>query len=182
MVGDFLNKKGQLSFEFIIILTLILLYISTIIQPTAIISQALSRETIGLGNLTLSAQKLASTIDFVQLSGGSSKQTITVFVPKNGVLYCNSSTATDNPLTTSWIEKPNTIDLNYQMGYPITAQSECSADASNTYYCLKTFPLESGAEINCNGFANGLHETGLVKIVAEKFENSDVIKVRVTGS
>ncbi|MEK6942233.1 MAG: hypothetical protein AABW85_05235 [archaeon] len=156
MANDFLGTKGQLSVEFVLILVVILLYVSTLIQPKIVQFQGISEETFGLGYTSLAANKIVNAIDLVQLSGKDTVQTITIFVPENGYIICKGYgsviPATDQ----------NTITFKYTLTSKIspptdaTGASLCPLD---TYYgddtCVKKLVPQSGAGINCGvGFTN----------------------------
>ena len=150
MANDILGKKGQLSVEFVLIMVMILLYVSTLIQPKIVQFQGISGETFGLGYTSLAANKIINAIDLVQLSGKDTVQTITVFVPENGNIICNGTGAL--PVD------QNTITFKYVLTSRIggTAVTTYCPEELGQYTCIKKLSPQSGAGINCGSGFNSL--------------------------
>lgn len=153
MANDILGTKGQLSVEFVLIMVVILLYVSTLIQPKIVQFQGISNETFGLGYTSLAANKIVNAIDLVQLSGKDTVQTITVFVPENGYIICKGY---DSVIPLS---DQNTITFKYVLTSKIETTAVTTYCPFDAIYgddtCSKKLWPQSGAGIKCGlGFKN----------------------------
>lgn len=175
-----LKQKGQLSVEFALILITIILYITTLVQPTLIFSEEISKETFGLGYITLAAEKIVNTIDFVQSSGGETRQTINIFVPENGRIYCHGigeSMETD--------QNKIVFDLNLTSGLPSGLPSNndpCPKEnGTGNPTCHKEFSPQTRAGIECGvGFpAEGVPGPAQLNVQISKTSNNTVEPVEI---
>ncbi len=87
------NTKGQATIEFLLILVVVLMYITTIIQPAADSSATSIEDTANLAKVRLSAEKIADTMEYVYLSGTGTRQTIIVARPNGAEITCDTTTA-----------------------------------------------------------------------------------------
>ena len=90
-MGNIHMKKGQASIEFLLTLLIALIYISTIIQPNVDASQSAITDVANLSKLTISQEKITNAIEYVNLSGKGTRQTMQIIVPKDATLKCVSA-------------------------------------------------------------------------------------------
>lgn len=145
-------NKGQASVEFLLIIMLSILYISTVIIPGADAAENAAEDTAGIAKIVGSAEKLAGTIQYVALSGVGTRQTIEVVVPENSTFTCGT-----NSITISYTAKRTLQDTH------------CTGSPS---VCRKT--IEVGTAFTCNPAPGIL--TGLYKVTVEKI--SDDVEAR----
>ena len=90
-MGVGLKSKGQISIEFILIILIVLIYIHSVIQPTAKAAAQSTEDVARLAQTKLAAQKLGAAINELQANQSDGKKTIELFVPKDGTVTCNGS-------------------------------------------------------------------------------------------
>ncbi len=90
MASCFLNKKGQISIEFVLILLIGLIYLNTI--SSAVIYPAIdsAKDVSNVGEARLASEKIVNSINELSVSPGDGKKTIRVFVPENTTISCDS--------------------------------------------------------------------------------------------
>ena len=141
-------SKGQITVEFLIILSVLLLYISVLILPNAKLAMEASGEVAGLAQVRLAAEKIVDTANLVSLSGAYAKQTIKVFVPKHATIKC---TPIDDP-----VESIYYAEITFEFAHPDIGKyplDECSELNSNLEkMCTKTFNTIIGLPVQCNEF------------------------------
>lgn len=131
--------RGQVSIEFILILLLMLLYISTLILPNIELAQSASEEIIGLSQTRVATEKITDTANQVALSSTYAKQTIKAFVPKNAVINCQEKTDNDGA---TYAE----ITFEYQLqDQSNTIIASCQQDN----LCIKSFDTIHGPVFEC---------------------------------
>lgn len=141
-------SKGQVSVEFMIILSVLLLYISVLILPNAQLAMDSSGEVAGLGQARLAAEKITDTANLVSLSGANAKQTIKVFVPKYATVKCNGIETPDMSYAEISFEfsHPNIQDDRYPL-------LECNElNTAGEKMCTRAFNTVSGPLAECIDF------------------------------
>jgi hypothetical protein len=88
--GFLKNKRGQISIEFILIILIALIYIHSVVQPTATIASQSTEDVTRLSQAKLAAQKLAAGINQLGANQSDGRKTISLFVPKNSSIECAS--------------------------------------------------------------------------------------------
>ena len=83
-----LNRKGQVSIEFILIITIALFYIITIVMPIVLDSTTATEDVQGISNTKISAMKIANTLNEAESSSGSMKKTISIALPDKAIISC----------------------------------------------------------------------------------------------
>lgn len=86
-----MNKKGQGSIEFMMLVAISMIYISLIIVPSIEISRSAAEDVMQLSQAVLAGEKLANTVDSVASSSGEARQTVIIFVPERGNLECDGA-------------------------------------------------------------------------------------------
>lgn len=94
MVLAILGKKGQVSIEFILIVTMALIYINTSVWPTIEASSQSAIEVKAIADTKIAATKLSDAINEAIISSGDMKKTIGVYIPEGAALYCEQSGST----------------------------------------------------------------------------------------
>ena len=89
MERDFM-KKGQATIEFLLIIVIMLMYVSTTVLPNSDSSSNATEDVVNIGKLALSAEKLRNGIQYVSISGEDTKQTIHVIIPAESTLECGT--------------------------------------------------------------------------------------------
>ena len=90
-MGNIHMKKGQASIEFLLTLLIALIYISTIIQPAVDTSQSAMTDVANLSKLTISQEKITNAIEYVNLSGKGTRQTMQIVIPQGATLECDGT-------------------------------------------------------------------------------------------
>ncbi|MCR4335728.1 MAG: hypothetical protein NUV57_04280 [archaeon] len=132
------NVKGQASIEFLFVMLIAIVFIVAIVQPSADLASNSTKDVANLTQLKISAEKLASTIEFVSLSGTGTRQTITITVPKESTLKCDPASN-----STKIITEYTALSHAQQ---PIIGVNGCDKD---TGICTNTIILQS--QIMCEG-------------------------------
>ncbi|MFH0715029.1 MAG: hypothetical protein V1847_04975 [Candidatus Diapherotrites archaeon] len=88
-----LNKKGQSSIEFVLLLVVLLVFIQVVIVPAVNTSQDAATDVARLGQAKLAAQQLADAINLVGSSSEGARQTVHIILPNDSSIVCNSSPA-----------------------------------------------------------------------------------------
>ncbi len=83
------NIKGQTSIEFMLIVLLMLIYLTTQIQPAMNISQNILDDTKRVALTVSAVEQISSNIEEIAWLSGQSQKTITLFVPKKSTIECN---------------------------------------------------------------------------------------------
>lgn len=86
-----MNRKGQASIEFILLIILMLLYVQTIILPAIDMSKSSVKGTMGLGEAVFAGEKIANAINYVGSGSGEGKETISVYLPAESTISCAKS-------------------------------------------------------------------------------------------
>lgn len=157
-----IERKGQASIEFMLLIVLILLYIQTIIQPMIVEGTNSLDDTMRVGRSRFAAEKLANTINYVNSLGGEAKSTVSIFIPDRSRIYCDD--------TENEIYFISSIDSKI---------AQCGLDG--TPECDKSFGLMSGITMQCNFIPYGSYidsnATGgnPVKATVERLPNGTII-------
>lgn len=127
--------KGQVALEFMMLLIIMLLYVQLIIIPNIEISAAAVEDTARLGEARFAAEKVVNAVNYMAITSGESKQTVSIFVPENAKLICTSDKdlnieVTLNPFLSAW--------------EPV----KCKNDGKDNV-CVKSFSFPVGFTVNC---------------------------------
>ncbi|MBS3061200.1 MAG: hypothetical protein J4215_01295 [Candidatus Diapherotrites archaeon] len=128
-----MNQNGQLSIEFMLILIVSIVYINTVIFPMVDFGQTTLNEIYGLGQTRMATQKIVNTINSVVLQSSTSKQIISMTLPKNSRIECVTA-------------PQNGIKFTYTL-------SDIAQSCSVSTTCTRTIPVElpPGVSLNCAG-------------------------------
>ena len=130
-------NKGQISLEFMLLISIMLLYISTIILPNVEIASSAAKEVAGVSQGRLAAEKIVDTANFISLSGINSRQTIKIYIPQNASIDCDEVGLTSADINFTYV---------LQNTEPITA---CNPPSN---VCEKLLRTVSGQAFQCLNF------------------------------
>ena len=85
-----MREKGQVSIEFILIVTIALVYIYGVIWPIVDNSTNVATDIKAVADTKISAMKLANAVNEASVSSGDMKKTINIFLPEGGEITCNT--------------------------------------------------------------------------------------------
>jgi len=152
--------KGQASIEFLLILLIAVLYITTIIIPNVENAEDRITDISNFAKLTISAEKLAKSIQYISLAGDGSKQTIQIVVPSNSTFDCVDG-GSNTVINISYDTQTNAF---YEGG--ISPTNKCFIEpVSDTIVCKKT--LDPGVDFSCPTIDPGIYITTIEKDVGE---------------
>ena len=119
--------KGQAALEFIFIILIVIVYLTTVTMPLVKDAQNILADVESIGRGNNEAQKIANSINEVWTMGDGSRQTLNIFLPANTTLRC-----ADNNISfeATLLQRP----------FP----SQCPQGV-----CQKYFPSPTGASLNC---------------------------------
>lgn len=136
-------RKGQIAIEFILILIIMLIYIQTMIQPMLDSSINSIEEVSRLGQTRAATQKLVNAVDYVALSNGDAKQTISFYLPPNASITC----------------QPASFIFSSRIAVPHESCME-DLDPDESTLCTQSIPVLGVASIECRDFgSNGVIST-----------------------
>ena len=124
-----MNKKGQLSLVFVLIMVVILLFMQTIILPSVDIAVSSAKDVKKVSEVSFAAEKLADTINYVASSSGDTIHNVSVYIPEGAALNCEGTV----------IRMTATLERD-------------AVGCANSVDCEKTFPLveSSSLSISCS--------------------------------
>ena len=129
MFGKKSMRKGQTVLEFLFLLLVVIVYLTTVVVPMAKDAQGAVSDTEKVARANNEAQKIANAIQEVSLMGEGSKKTIDVFVPEATTIDCNDASNSISFTTTLTLE-------------PFPAQCPLGV-------CTKTFAGPTNAPLDC---------------------------------
>ncbi len=139
-------KKGQASIEFMFLILISIVYITTAVMPMARNAQGLAYDTENVSRTNSEAQKIVNAITNISMQSAGSRETLTIFVPENSAITCAT---TKISFTTTLQEKP----------FP----GQCD---SKTGICTKEFTLPLSATMDCK--IPGINGPVATKVIIEK--------------
>ena len=121
-------EKGQVAIEFMFIILIVIVYISTVTIPLVKESKEAVTDVDSIARANNETQKIVNVINDVYLMGDGSRQTIKVYVPANTVIYCEDRNIS---FKTTLTLKP----------YPLQCESGV---------CTKVFILPKNVTMQCD--------------------------------
>lgn len=128
-------KKGQAVLEFLFLLLVIIIYLTTLVVPMSKDAQSAISDTEKISRANNETQKLANAVGEIAMLGEGSRKTVDVFVPEDTKIDCNAIT---NSLTFE-------VTLSLKP-YP----PQCNA---TTGTCTKSFPQSPTLQCNLTELA-----------------------------
>jgi hypothetical protein len=145
-----MGKKGQSSIEFILLVSIALIYISGVVMPASMVSRHSTEDLMQLAQARLAAEKLANSIDAIAASSGEAKMTISILLPARAMIICHDPT----------IPPYDGIDFNFWLtmdsSTPLLENTgACPHDSTGKSVCTKRFKtMETFDCINKSGLSN----------------------------
>jgi len=144
-----MKTKGQASIEFMFLILISIVYITTVVVPMAKNAQGLVYDTENISRTNSEAQKIVNAITNISMQSAGSRETVTVFIPADSNITCSSSK----------ISFATTLSIKERATIP----SQCDPI---TFTCSKEFMLPSSAQIDCK--IPGINGPVATKIIIEK--------------
>jgi hypothetical protein len=123
-----MNKRGQASIEFMFLILISIVYLTTAVMPMAKNVQGIAYDTENISRANGETQKIVNAITNISMQSTGSKETLMVFIPENTVIFC---APTKISFTATLKEKP----------FP--------AQCNSLGVCVKEFTLPSTTQMNC---------------------------------
>lgn len=170
-------KRGQMSVEFMLLIAIMLLYISTLVLPNVELASDSTKEIAGVGQSRIAAEKIVQTANQISLAGTASKETIKIYVPENSTIDCTeggSPVGEDANISFSYILRNTSV--------PITS-CQSLFDGDSDSICTKKFSIMQGPIYECHNFPVTGPKTP--QIVLEKLVDTsagNTVKVRISAS
>ncbi|MDD3083957.1 MAG: hypothetical protein PHP82_02965 [Candidatus ainarchaeum sp.] len=143
-------QKGQVAIEFIFIILIIVIYLFGVTKPILENAQGVIEDIENISKANYATQQLADTTNKISLLGVGSKETITLFIPKNAKILCN--------------------DFNFGFEVEINKTgNNTTVSICEENICKKEFKIREGIELDCMD-QNFLY--GIVKIVITKQDDT----------
>ena len=136
-----IGKKGQVSIEFILIVTIALFYITTVVWPIVNESTTATEDVQGISATKISAMKIANALNEAASSNGDMKKTINIALPDKASV---SSDGSDIIALIAFVNASggNPDELNCVDGEIETVGTETTL---LNYECTSTIDLITGA-------------------------------------
>jgi len=168
------KNKGQVSVEFMLLIVIVLLYIQTVIQPSLNVASSSVNDSTRVGQARFAAEKLANAVEFAQSTYGTTKQTITILIPKRATIACFDSSAPE-PNNRNRFEMKVKIDSDVAICPEVIPNTD-----PPTYECVKSFFVLYDVDIDCSGLLTlgGTTKNVLQKVVIRR-RNSEVANPRL---
>ncbi|VVB74278.1 Uncharacterised protein [uncultured archaeon] len=139
-------KKGQASIEFMFLILISIVYITTAVVPMARNAQGLVYDTENVSRTNSEAQKIVNAITNISMQSTGSRETVTIFVPADSNISCFPAKIS---FATTLKEKP----------FP----GQCD---SLSGLCTKDFTLPASAQMDCK--IKGISGPVATKVIIEK--------------
>lgn len=135
-----MNKKGQISIEFILIVTIAFAYIGATVWPIATDSAQAAFDVKAIADTRLSATKIANALNEAASSSGDMKKTVSVVLPENSEISCDGAADEVKYKARITSSGGNPDEMN------CIPSTELGPQGNPEYYtCSSSVPLVSGA-------------------------------------
>jgi uncharacterized protein (UPF0333 family) len=159
-----LSKKGQISVEFILLITIALIYITTSVWPIVDQGADAAEDVKSVADAKFSSMKLAKALNEAAVSSGDMKKTFEVFLGPNTTIACDlANQEIDYTVIVSYINAISNPDLtkcvveNDAVGNPIGWRCDSYVEL-----------LPGAAGFNCPAMQTGNDTTLFRSLVVEK--------------
>jgi len=120
-------RRGQAAIEFIFLVLIVIVYITTVVIPLSRDAQNVISDVDGVSRANNETQKVVNAINEVSSLGEGSRQTVITFLPIDSAIYCK--------------DKNISFEVKLkQAPYPAQCQNGV---------CKKTFKIPSTATLDC---------------------------------
>ncbi|MDP2974139.1 MAG: hypothetical protein Q8N60_03750 [Candidatus Diapherotrites archaeon] len=144
-----MNKRGQVSIEFILLIVITLVYIYGTVWPLINDAIVAAEDVQRVSDTKISAQKLANAINEAAAGSGESKRTIHLLIPNDASIECNSA---DNKIEYSvevdnlYCRQPSEECLYFEGIIQRQADTCATSTASEKYFkCSASISMIAGA-------------------------------------
>ncbi len=151
-----LDSKGQVSAEYLFLILIFLIILSTVTVPMAANSITASQQVSVTSDSETAVSTIANAVNLVYANGPSSERTVNVYIPQSTTLtYDNINNQLDLNLTgvsyTNGTQKA-TVNASVPTNIPITINGNGSISNANTKWhtFTITWPVGSTITININ--------------------------------
>ncbi len=126
-----MNKRGQVSIEFILLIVIALVYIYGTVWPLIDDARFAAEDVQRVSDTKISAQKLANALNEAAANSGESKRTIHLLVPNKASISCDTANS----------EIDFTVNVNKMHGRPAPSEN-CSETGDPLYFeCTSSIAL-----------------------------------------
>ena len=154
--GILFMQRGQTVLEFLFIVLIIIIYLTTLVIPMSKDAQNAISDTEKLSRANNETQKIVNAIEKVSLLGIDSRETVDVFVPEDTQIKCDNTSGLSFEVT-----------LKLQPYPEITGNTTTTGCNSATGKCTKTFAKPANVTtLTCN--LSSLPQYSKVSVTAEK--------------
>ncbi len=147
-------RRGQVAIEFIFIILIVIVYLFGVTMPLLQNTRGIIEDIDNVTKANYATAQIANTGNRISLMGTGSKETITVFVPKNSIIGCDTNNVYFNST------------INRTGNNPEIALCEDNI-------CERKYHIREGISINCDFVEL---ELGIKEIIVEK-KNNETIKI-----
>ncbi|GEM_PF-6146245 len=136
-----LNRRGQLSIEFMMIVVIAIVYLNAVIFPNVAFGETALNDVYGVSQIQLAARQLQSAANALSIQSAGARQTIQIRLPKNGEIHCGSA-------------NPGTLIYSFQLQGPAASACENDGDTPDSdTLCTRTLDLPLNVDSSCITFA-----------------------------
>ena len=147
LARSILNERGQVSIEFILIVTIALIYINAAVWPSIDISSKTAIDVKGVADTKVSAMKIANAVNEAATSSGDMKKTINVFLPTGGmILLQEGSFEIQYESAVNYLEGFNPMELIDDVG----CEENTDNDGNPFFRCKSNIKILSSAGTSLN--------------------------------
>jgi hypothetical protein len=141
-------RKGQATIEFIFIILIVTIYIFGVTKPILENTQGIIEDIENISKANYAAQQIINTSNKISFLGNGSKETITIFVPRNARLECD-----ENKIVLE-------VEINKTGNNPNVGLCEDNN-------CIKEYSIRDGIDLNCEGqvFLFGIRNVSIEKVL-----------------
>jgi uncharacterized protein (UPF0333 family) len=126
-----LSERGQISIEFILIVTISLVYINFYVWEAVETASQTAVDIKAVADTKVSSMKLANALNEAATSNGDMKKTINIFLPENAMIACN-------------VADPNNASIDYDV---MVSHMQWNPDVFN---CVEQFDAEEAIGWTCS--------------------------------
>ncbi|MFH1588654.1 MAG: hypothetical protein ABIA76_04940 [Candidatus Diapherotrites archaeon] len=162
----FMNK-GQITFEFIMLIMVLLFFIITVINPTAEEAKSSVQDVQRVSNAVTAGEKLASAINYAASAGEGTKIPLNVFLPEGSKIDFDAA-------------KKLTVTAYVNASEPIQGCEQETSKEGYNQKCMKEIKLLQTADaslIETN--LNALNEAQALYLFVEKQDDTKVTLTKV---
>lgn len=151
------SRKGQVAVEYIILISMLLLFFQAVLYPSVNFSENIIKDTSAITQTTTSINKLELSISSIVSSPGYGKRLTYFYLPKNSTLSCDENSIHYN------------ITISNQKPIPPLTNCVISQDKPNVN-CSFSKEIYGTPKLSCVTLVSGYNGY----LVIEKNENGEI--------